>query len=142
MSVKAFFDTNVLVYAFDQADPHKQAIAKRLIREFGSDGQLVLSTQVLQELYVTLSKMGKQTLPAVVVEEIVNDFAEYPVVQVDKVIITSAMRRHQNDSFSFWDSLIVEAALYANCQLLFSEDMQDGRQIGMMQIHNPFKLGD
>lgn len=140
MSVKAFFDTNVLVYAFDQADLYKQEIAKRLIREFGIDGQLVLSTQVLQELYVTLIKMNKNAVSSVEIEEIVNTFAEYPLVQVDKVIIASAIRRHQSQSFSFWDSLIVEAALYANCQLLFSEDMQDGRQIDNLLIKNPFSL--
>lgn len=139
MSAKAFFDTNVLVYAFDKNEPEKQAIAKRLIGQFGSDGQLIVSTQVLQELYVTLSKMGKQALPAEEVEEIVNDFAEYPLVQVDKMIIACAMKRHQSKAFSFWDSLIVEAALQANCQILFSEDMQDGQQIGQLVIRNPFK---
>lgn len=139
MSVKAFFDTNILVYAFDKKEPEKQAIAKRLISQFGSDGQLIVSTQVLQELYVTLSKMGQQSLPAEDAEEIVNDFAEYPLVQVDKMIISSAMKRHRSEAFSFWDSLIVEAALQANCQILFSEDMQDGRQIGQLVIQNPFK---
>lgn len=139
MSAKAFFDTNVLVYAFDKHEPEKQAIAKRLIGQFGGDGQLIVSTQVLQELYVTLSKMGKQALPAEEVEEIVNDFAEYPLVQVDKMIIASAMKRHQSKAFSFWDSLIVEAALQADCRVLFSEDMQDGRQIGQLVIRNPFK---
>ncbi|QQZ28077.1 PIN domain-containing protein [Thiothrix subterranea] len=139
MSAKAFFDTNVLVYAFDKNEPEKQAIAKRLIGQFGGDGQFIVSTQVLQELYVTLSKMGKQALPAEEVEEIVNDFAEYPLVQVDKMIIASAMKRHQSKAFSFWDSLIVEAALQANCQILFSEDMQDGREIGQLVIQNPFK---
>ncbi|MGF1545707.1 MAG: PIN domain-containing protein [Thiotrichales bacterium] len=142
MSVRAFFDTNVLVYAFDKSEPEKQAVAKSLIRQFGGDGQLVVSTQVLQELYVTLSKMGKQTFSAEDAGEIVNDFAEFTLVQVDKTMIASAMKRHQGKAFSFWDSLIVEAALQANCQLLFSEDMQDGRQLGALLLQNPFKVGD
>ncbi|SKA84856.1 Predicted nucleic acid-binding protein, contains PIN domain [Thiothrix eikelboomii] len=142
MSVKAFFDTNILVYAFDQAQPDKQIIAKRLIREFGSDGQLVLSTQVLQELYVTLSKMGKQVLPIEEVADIVNAFAEYPLVQVDKMIIAAAMKRQQSLAFSFWDSLIVEAALHAHCQILFSEDLQNGRQLEALLIQNPFKASE
>ncbi len=139
MSDRAFFDTNVLVYAFDQHEPEKQAVARRLIGQFGCEGQLVLSTQVLQELYVVLSKRGKRVLPAEEVAEIVNDFAEYPLVQVDKMIISCAMKRHQSEAFSFWDSLIVEAALQAGCQILWSEDMQDGRQIGQLVIRNPFK---
>lgn len=141
MNDKAFFDTNVLVYAFDKREPEKQAIAKQLLRDFGSEGRLVLSTQVLQELYVTLTKMGKQVLSSEDAEEIVNDFAEYPLVQVDRMVIAAAMKRHQSKAFSFWDSLIVEAALQANCSVLFSEDMQDSRQIGQLVIRNPFKMG-
>jgi predicted nucleic acid-binding protein len=70
--------------------------------------------------------------------EIVNDLAEFPLVQVNKDIIARAMQRHQTKVFSFWDSLIVEAALQAECSTLFSEDMQDGLVIHSMTIRNPF----
>jgi predicted nucleic acid-binding protein len=72
----------------------------------------------------------------------VNDFAEFPLVQVDKVLIAKAMQRHRNREFSFWDSLVIEAALQANCDTLLSEDMQDGRIIHGLTIANPFKLKD
>ena len=62
MSDKVFFDTNVLVYAFDKSEPEKGTIAKRLIRDYGSEGNLVLSTQVLQEFYVTVTKAKKLML--------------------------------------------------------------------------------
>ena len=138
MSGKAFFDTNVLVYAFDKSDPIKNTIAKQLIRDFGADGNLVLSTQVLQEFYVTTTKMGKSLLPREVAADIVDDFAEFPLTPVDRIIISRAMIRHQDKVFSFWDSLIVEAALQSGCSQLLSEDMQDNLVIDSLTIHNPF----
>ncbi len=138
MSDRAFFDTNVLVYAFDNGEPVKSVVAKKLIHDFGSDGNLVLSTQVLQELYVTLTKTGRAMLTREDAEEIVNDFAEFPLLQVDKNIISRAMKRHQSKVFSFWDALIVETALQSGCSQLLSEDMQDGLEIDSLRIRNPF----
>lgn len=71
-------------------------------------------------------------------KDIVNDLAEYPLIQFDKTIISLTMKRHQSNEFSFWDSLIVEAALQSSCNTLLSEDMRDGRMIGSLTIQNPF----
>lgn len=139
---KAFFDTNVLVYAFDQSEPDKGVIAKGLIHDFGSKGNLVLSTQVLQEFYATVTKAAKQMLPRKKAEDIVNDFAEFPLVQVDKTIVSKAMTRHQSEVFSFRDSLIVEAALQSDCSVLLSEDMQNGLKIDSLIVSNPFVIPD
>ena len=138
MSDKVFIDTNVLVYAFDKSEPEKGIIARQLISDFGTDGNLVLSTQVLQEFYVVVTKIGKLMLTREEAENIVNEFAEFPLVQVDRAIISRAMKRHQSKIFSFWDSLIVEAALKLGCSQLLSEDMQDGLVIHSMTIRNPF----
>ncbi len=138
MNDKVFFDTNVLVYAFDKSEPEKGTIAKRLIRDFGSEGNIVLSTQVLQEFYVTVTKANKDMLTKEKAEEVVNDFAEFPLVQVDRIIISRAMKRHQSDAFSFWDSLIVEAALQSGCSKLLSEDIHNGLMINSLAISNPF----
>ncbi len=140
MSDKVFFDTNVLVYAFDQSEPEKSIIARQLIAEFGTDGNLVLSTQVLQEFYVVVTKVGKVMLTLEQAEDIVNDFAEFPLIQVDRLMISLAMKRHQSKIFSFWDSLIVEAALKSGCSQLLSEDMQDGLLIDSLTIRNPFSI--
>lgn len=138
MSDKVFFDTNVLVYAFDKSEPEKGAIAKELIRDFGIEGNLVLSTQVLQEFYATVTKARKLMMTKDRAKEVVNDFAEFPLVQLDKAIILRAMNRHQSQAFSFWDSLIIEAALQSGCSQLLSEDMQDGLIVGSLTINNPF----
>ncbi len=138
MSDKVFFDTNVLVYAFDSSEPGKSAVARKLINDFGRDGNLVLSTQVLQEFYVTVTKLGRSLLTRVDAEEVVNDLAGFPLVQVDKKIISRAMKRHRSKVFSFWDALIVEAALQSGCAQLLSEDMHDGLVIESLTIQNPF----
>jgi predicted nucleic acid-binding protein len=140
MSDKVFFDTNVLVYAFDKSEPEKSTLAKKLIRDFGSEGNIVLSTQVLQEFYVTVTKSKKSMMSKEKAEEIVTDFSEFPLVQVDKTIVFRAMKRHQSNAFSFLDSLIVEAAIQAGCSKLLSEDMQNGLKIGSLTICNPFIL--
>ena len=137
---KVFFDTNILVYAFDKSDPAKAAIARHWLREIGSQGNLVLSTQVLQEFYVVVTKSLNPKIPLFQAAELINDFAEFPLIQVDKTLIAKAILRHQSGEFSFWDSLIVEAALQANCDTLLSEDMQDGRIIHGLTITNPFKV--
>ncbi len=94
--------------------------------------------QVLQEFYVATTRMGKKMLSVEHAEEIVNDFAEYPLIQIDRVIISRAMKRHQSKNFSFWDSLIVEAALESGATTLFSEDIHNGLVIGSLTISNPF----
>ena len=138
MNDRNFFDTNVLVYAFDQAEPEKGAVARRLIHDCGAQGKVVLSTQVLQEFYVAVTKVGKSILPRGKAEMIVNDLAEFPLLQVDRTLVSLAMRRHQAGTFSFWDSLIVEAALRSGCAQLLTEDMHDGLQIDSLTIRNPF----
>lgn len=139
MKDKAFFDTNVLVYAFDPADTRKQAIARNLMRDFGTPGNLYLSTQVLQEFYAVTTRVKRQLLMPELAAEIVNDLAEYPLVTVDRHMIQQAMQRHHGKVFSFWDSLVVEAALSVGCTKLISEDMQHGLVInGLLTIENPF----
>jgi predicted nucleic acid-binding protein len=138
MNDRAFFDTNLLVYAFDQGSPNKRDAAKRLISEYGSAGNLVLSTQVLQEFYVVTTQKLSQPLSQEMAVKVVNELAEFPLVQIDKGLISQAMIRHREDAFSFWDCLIVEAALQSDCSLLLTEDMQSGRRIDHLEIRNPF----
>ena len=139
MSGKYFADTNVLVYAFDNSEPAKQLIAQQILEEQGADGSLVLSTQVLQEFFVTVTRKLAKPLSVDDAYTLIQQFAVNPMVSATPELILRAISRNRDDSFSFWDSLIVEAALQADCRVLFSEDMQDGRQIGQLVIRNPFK---
>ena len=139
MTGKVFFDTNILVYAFDPADSRKQTIARNLIRDHGTTGNLFLSTQVLQEFYVVTTRVKRQLLTTELAAEVVSDFAEYPVATLDSHLIKQAMQRHQGKAFSFWDSLVVEAALSSGCSILYSEDMQHGLVVNnALTLNNPF----
>ena len=141
MNAKIFVDTNVLVYAFDSSENEKQNIAQALLSKDGVKGELALSTQVLQEFFVTVTRKLKEPLSIDNASNAVRLFSVYPLIQLNSELILKAISRHRDESFSFWDALIVEAALQANCQLLLSEDMQDGRKIGKLRIHNPFAIG-
>jgi predicted nucleic acid-binding protein len=138
MSAKIFIDTNILVYAFDSSEKEKQEIAQKLLNKEGSIGEITLSTQVLQEFFVIVTRKLKEPLSIDDASKTIQFFSVYPLVQINPKLILKAIERHQNESFSFWDALIVEAALQVDCKILFSEDMQDERQIGRLKIINPF----
>jgi len=135
---RKFADTNVLVYAFDSSEPKKQKIAQNLLKNDGSKGRIVLSTQVLQEFFVVITRKLPKPLSVDDAYKAVSNFAEYPLVQVDKFLILRAIKRSSSDNVSFWDALIIEAALQTDCEILLSEDMQTGRKIDQLTIENPF----
>ncbi len=134
----AFFDTNILVYLFDNSEPQKKAVAQRLLEMEVASGNAVISTQVLQEFYVAVTRKLAKPLPLDVAEQALCDLAAMPVQLIDTHMIMAAVRRNLVDAMSFWDALIVEAALRAGVQVLYSEDLQDDRAIGSLRIQNPF----
>lgn len=138
MSVKYFADMNILVYAFDSSEPEKQEIAQQILERHGNTGELMLSTQILQEFFVTVTRKLTKPLSAETAQSLVQSFSLYPVIQVTPDLIQAAIGRYRRESFSFWDSLVVEAAIAGDCRVLLSEDMQDGREIGQLKIENPF----
>ncbi len=134
--MSAFLDTNVLVYRLDAKAPAKQQRAIALSGALFQSNEAVISTQVLQEFYNVAT--GKLCVPLQVASEIARAFAQGRMVQVAPHIIFAAMRRHADGQISFWDALIVEAALSAGCKTLYSEDMQHGLVVKDMTIENPF----
>ena len=137
--MKSFMDSNVLVYLFDQDTPRKKAAAQRLLQAEGAAGNILLSTQVLQEFYVTVTRKLARPLRPDTAFEVVNQLAALPLVVIDPPLILSAIRRSQQDSISFWDSLIIDAALKGGAERLCSEDLQHGRIVNGMRIENPFR---
>ena len=136
--MKSFIDTNVLVYLFDEDYPDKKTLVQRIFQTDAARGNVLLSTQVLQEFYVTVTRKLARPLKPETALEAVGKFAALPAVIVDQPLILSAIRRSQNDSISFWDSLIIDAALKGGAQRLWSEDLQHGRMVNGMRIENPF----
>lgn len=138
MSDRAFFDTNVLVYLFDEDSPEKQSRARDLFNEQARAGQVVLSPQVLQEFYVTVTRKLARSVSPEDALAAVTQLTSFPLVPVDGATVLRAIRLHQKDSLSFWDALVIQAALEGNCVRVFSEDMQNGRRFGNLVIENPF----
>jgi predicted nucleic acid-binding protein len=136
--MKAFLDTNVLVYTFDAGAPDKRQRALALFSECAAEGTLLLSVQVLQEFYVTVTRKLDKPLDAAVARAVVNDLTAFPVVPTDVPMVRAAIRTHQDAAISFWDALIVEAARSGGASRLYSEDLQDGRDFGGLQVINPF----
>jgi predicted nucleic acid-binding protein len=138
---RAFFDTNVLVYLFDNRDPEKKIRAQQIFAEESERGRAVLSTQVLQEFYWAVTRKLASPLPEEIAEERVRDLCELPLVRIDAPMTLAAIARSRSQGFSLWDALIVEAALRAGARRLLTEDLQHGQRIGNLTVENPFGVG-
>ncbi|MBI5441644.1 MAG: PIN domain-containing protein [Deltaproteobacteria bacterium] len=136
--MKTFFDTNVLVYLFDAGQPAKQKRARELLDEEVRAGRALFSTQVLQEFYVAVTRKLATPLDPESAYRAVVDFSALPLVQVDRPLILSSILRCRRDTVSFWDALVVQAAIAGRANVLYSEDLQDGREFETVRIRNPF----
>src|SRR6185312_3420323 len=138
MSDRAFFDTNVLVYAHVLNEPRKQKIAERLYRQHAAGKTISLSTQVLQEFFVTLAKK----VSGVSLEQasaLTEDLAKLHVVAIQPADVLEAIGAHQGYRLSFWDSLVLTSALKARANVLYTEDLSHGQVFGSLRIENPFR---
>jgi len=134
-----FFDANVLIYMFDADAPAKQTRARELVKQHTLAGDALISAQVLQEFYVIVTrKLAKPLAPEQAYRAVQDFIAALPVVQLDTDLILSAIKRSQKDILSFWDALIIQAALKGGATILYTEDLQDGRKIERLCIKNPF----
>jgi predicted nucleic acid-binding protein len=139
MNARSFFDTNILVYADDDDAPKKQRVARDLWHAHRRDGTGVVSLQVLQEYFVTVT--GKLKHDPRKARRKVELLAEFDVAEPDVSDILAAIDLHRLHGFSFWDALILRSAQQAGCRVLLSEDFQGGREIDGIQVVNPFRRG-
>jgi predicted nucleic acid-binding protein len=138
MSGRLFLDTNVLVYAFDDADRRKQERAWGILNAVGQDGTGMLSTQVLQEFYVTVTRKLDRPLDEETAERVVGALTALPVVQIDPSMVQAAIRTSRAHQLSLWDALILQAAMASGCKELYTEDLQEGFQVGGVRVVDPF----
>jgi len=139
MASRTFFDTNVLVYLFDADSPDKQVRAREALRERLESGAVVVSTQVLQEFFATVTRKLARPLPADEAEAALRRLMELAVVGIDPDQVLAAAVSSRRDRISFWDALILTAAAVAGCEEVLSEDLQHGRSFGRVRIVNPFR---
>lgn len=133
-----FFDTNVLVYAFDHTEPAKSAIAQQLLAECIARSEAFLSTQVLQEFFTTVTRKLSTPLPYEGAERAVREFAKLPIVNTDTTLVLDAITLSERYLISLWDALIIQAALRAGAEILYTEDLHDGQVIESLTVRNPF----
>jgi predicted nucleic acid-binding protein len=138
MTSKVFIDTNILVYALDQHDPDKKQKSRSRLRQLAETSGGVISTQVMQEFYVTATK--KLQVDALLVKEILHSFAQFEIVLISPEIIDRAVDCQILNQISFWDALIVSAAQSACCEVLWTEDLNHGQIIQEVRIENPLIL--
>jgi predicted nucleic acid-binding protein len=134
----AFVDTNVLVHAFDKSRSPKKRVAQRLINELMEEDRLRVSTQVLQELFVTLTRKVSQPCSSAEALAVLEDLAAWPLMAVDYAAIRAAVGLAGQATISFWDALVVVAAARAGAAVLYTEDMNDGQEILGVRVSNPF----
>ena len=137
MSVRSFFDTNVLVYTDDKDAPKKQRAALNLVAEHRRTGTGVVSLQVLQEYFVTVTR--KLRVEARTARRKVELFAEFDVAVPDVADILAAIDLHRLHTLSFWDALVLRTAKQSGCRVLYSEDLQSEREMDGVRIVNPFR---
>ncbi len=136
--MRTFVDTNVLVYALDERQGDRHDVAAHILEELWESRQGVLSTQVLQELYVNLTRKLAKPMTRPKARAIVERYAAWPVHRITADDILSASELEQRHTLSFWDALIIVAAQRLGAERLLTEDMQSGRMFGDVRIDNPF----
>ncbi len=136
MSDRRFVDTNLLVYAHDVSTGIKHDKARELIESLWGDRSGVLSTQVLQELYVSLRK-APRPLPAAEARRIVSEYLRWEVVVNTGESVLQAVDLEMRYRLSFWDALIVQAAAASGAEVLYSEDLSSGQVYGTVRVVNP-----
>lgn len=134
-----FIDTNILVYAYDKDEKSKNRIAKNILIDCWEKKSGVVSTQVLQEFYVTVTAKLSKKLSIDEASELITDFLSWPIEQVTPYDILDATTFQKRYKYSFWDSLIIVLAQKSGAEVLYSEDLQDGQKLGDLIIKNPFK---
>jgi len=134
----AFVDSNVLVYAVSNDEPEKQSKARQIVARGFTEGCFAISTQVMLEVYVNVTRKAKIGLPPSEAFEYVRAFSEWRVVEMTAELVLAALGLAQRSRISPWDAAILEAARQAGCNRVLSEDLADGRVYGGITVENPF----
>ena len=134
--MSVFLDTNIVVYAFDGADPAKQRIAIEVLE---TGDRLVVSTQVLLETWWVLTRRLAEPLDEDDASKVIDELCALPVVSTDPELVRRAIESGRRFSIAIWDALIIEAARASGCRRVLSEDLQSGQDFDGVVVENPFE---
>ncbi len=138
MPDRVFVDTNVLIYAHDLDAGDKHAVASAILRDLWSSRLGILSTQVLQEFYVNVTQRIPSPLSRAPARQIVRSYFVWQVEVLAPDMILRASDIEERHQLSFWEALIVAAALEGGARKLLTEDLNPGQTLEGMVIENPF----
>lgn len=141
MSGRVFVDTNVLIYAHDREAGRKQEKAAQILGDLWQTRTGVLSTQVLQEFYVNVTRKIPSPLKRSTARDIIRQYSVWPVVEPDAGMIVRASELEERHALSFWDAMIVAAACQAGAMRILTEDLNHGETVDGVKIENPFVEG-
>lgn len=142
MSDKCFVDTNILVYAYNTDEREKHPPASVLIKQLWHQRAGVLSLQVLQEFYVTVTQKMEKPIGSDQAKQIIRDYAAgWEIVEPTVKTLLTALEAKEKYQLHFWDAMIFAAAKEAGVQIVYTEDFQHGREIEGIRFINPFKGG-
>lgn len=138
MSDKVFVDTNILIYAYDIDAGKKHEICKKELKNLWDNGNGVISTQVMQEFYVNVTRKIPEPIPPSKARHIIEQYKTWQVEIITAELILFASIIQERNQLSFWDSLILAAANQANAETLLSEDLNSDQTIESVKIVTPF----
>jgi predicted nucleic acid-binding protein len=135
-----FVDTNIWIYAVDSSEREKQAKAENYLGQLIRSHTVAISAQVMQEFFNATTRSGRSLLTherAILYLEKMSQFLVMASSAQSVLAATSLLKEHK---ISWWDSLILEAAIRAKADVLASEDGQAGRRFGSLVVENPFTV--
>jgi predicted nucleic acid-binding protein len=133
-----FIDTNIIVYAYDLSEPHKREVARVLLERLWQKRNGCLSIQVLQELYVTLTRKLPVSLSCDQVIPLISDLGLWKHHIPNMTDIIDSARIQNKYEVSFWDAMIINSARKLDCKIIWTEDLNHGQLYEGIQAVNPF----
>ena len=135
---REFVDSNILVYAFDPSAEAKHAAARRLLEELWERETGCLSVQILQEFFVTVTRKVPRPLSIDAAADRIRELRVWKVFAptADDVLVAIALQKKAR--LSFWDAMVIHAAAESGCDVLWTEDLNDGQILQGVRIRNPF----
>jgi predicted nucleic acid-binding protein len=140
MSGKVFVDTNILIYAHDLDAGQRNTLSADILRDLWENRTGIISTQVLQEFYVNVTRKIGNPLPKSKARGIIEIYLAWPVELNDAKTVLAASEIEERHMLSFWDALIVASARNAEAEKILTEDLNHGQRIEGILIENPFVL--
>ena len=133
-----FVDTNVFVYAYDHKADEKHQRAQDILRDLWANRNGCVCIQILQEFYVTVTRKIPNPLTSDATAQIISDLATWTVHSPTSTDVLNAIEIQQRHQLSFWDAMVINSAIQLGCDILWSEDLNDGQFYDGVRVSNPF----